>query len=336
MDLIFGSVLKVVIMAPLLFMAVVCVAETNPSPLVVNDTWTSAGAEHVYGFPDTKSGQKGTLTLTTDALSFVDKTSDTHIPRSTILAVSDGSDRVEMGGKTGMILRMVIPDGGGLAAGAVMHHRVGMLTVEYVDVRGGMHSAVFNMSPAQAEAGIADFTRVPVPVRAPAMPERCAGESAGEVNPGSVLVETPDWEHAQVPAAYRALVYEHVITRLQGVKGVSHVYRDGETPVDGACPAYTVRIAVQNFKPGNQVERAALGPAGMFVGVTELSFAFNLKDASGHYDQSKQIKTKVRIQTESTGVADKFAKALAKDYVALLKDEGSTSQHLDTTKQKSL
>jgi hypothetical protein len=42
-----------------------------------------------------------------------------------------------------MALRAVIPDGGGVAAAAVMHHRVDMLTVEYRDWRGAIHGAVF-------------------------------------------------------------------------------------------------------------------------------------------------------------------------------------------------
>jgi hypothetical protein len=285
--------------------------------------WSSLAAEHVYGFPDIKAGKNGTLTLSADALTFTSKSAQSTIPRSSILAVSNGSDRVEIWGTTGQLMRMIIPDGGGLAAAAVMHHRVGMLTIDFVDVHGGKHSAVFTMPPIQADAGLAKFSAIPTTIHPPTAAMACTNAA---INPGSVLVDAPDWEGAQVPAAYRGLVYEHVMSRLQSVKGVSHVYRNGELPSDGSCPAYTIKISVQAFKQGNQIRRAALGPVGLFVGTTQVSFDFNLTDAKGHLDQSEQVKTAIRTQAESMTVADKFAKALAKHYVAALKRQEATTR----------
>lgn len=320
--------LRIVLFGILLPLALssVAMAQTDAPTGRTQTTWTTSGAEHVYGFPDAKSGKKGTLVLSADALTFTNRTSNSSIPRSTILAVSNGSDRVELFGTTGRIVRMMIPDGGGLAAAAVMHHRVGMLTIDFVDARGGRHAAVFNMPPVQADAGLAMFSQTPVALQPPAAANTC-GDRA--INPGSVLVATPNWDNAQVPAAYRALVYEHVVNRLQGVKGVNHVYRDGEVPLDGACPAYTVHISVRTFKQGNQIERASLGPVGMFIGATQVSFDFNLTDASGRLNQSEQVKASIRMESESTGVADKLAKALAKQYLASLKSQKIPAQNVE-------
>ena len=215
-------------------------------------------------------------------------------------------------------MRMLIPDGGGLAAGALLHHRVGMLTVDFLDPRGGKHGAVFNMTPAQADAALAMFRKTPVASHPPAESILCGNKA---IDPASVLVLTPHWEAADVPAAYRALVFEHVVTRLKAVKSVNHVYRDGETIPDNVCPAYTIQISVKTFNPGNQIERASLGPIGMFVGTTHIAFDFNLTDASGRLNQNEEIKTSMRMQSESTAVADMFAKSLAKRYVASLKKE---------------
>ena len=306
-------------------------AQSNPTR-DTQLTWSTSGAEHVYGFPDTKSGKKGTLVLSADTLTFTDKASNSSIPRSTILAVSNGSDRVELFGTTGRIVRMMIPDGGGLAAAAVMHHRVGMLTIDFVDAWGGRHAAVFNMPPAQAEAGVALFSQTPVASQPPPSPNICANRA---VTPGSVLVATPNWNNAQVPAAYRALVYEHVVNRLQGLKGVSRVYRDGSVPSDGACSAYTVRISVRRFKQGNQIERASLGPVGMFVGATQLSFDFKITDPSGRVNQSEQVKASIRMESESTGVADKLAKALAKQYLATLKSQEAAAPNVQVAEESA-
>jgi hypothetical protein len=308
-------------------------AQTNaPVKSDAASSWSAPAAKHVYGFPDTKAGKQGVLVLSADALTFTNKSSNSSIPRNSILAVSDGSDRVEMWGTTGQLVRMVIPDGGGLAAAAVMHRRVGMLTVDFVDGRGGTHSAVFNMPPAQADAALAKFSETPLPAQPTTVKNSCVDIAA---NPGSVLVDAPNWEHADVPTAYRALVYEHVVNRLQRVKGVSHVYRDGEVPLDGSCPAYTIKISVQAFRQGNQIERAALGPVGMFVGTTQVSFDFKLTDASGHLNQSEQVKAAIRMQSESTEVAGKFAKTLAKHYVASLKSEEAAAQHTQAVGQNS-
>jgi len=295
-------------------------------------TWTASAAKHVYGFPEITAGKTGMLTLNADTLIFTNKSANSSIPRSSILAVSNGSDRVELWGTTGRLVRMAIPKGGGLAAAAVMHHRVGMLTVDFVDVRGGKHSAVFNMPPSQAEAGLTMFSQIPVSSQPPVATDPCAGKPASL---GSVLVASPNWEHAQVPAAYRALVYEHVVNRLQGVKGVSHAYRDGEVPADGACPAYTVSISIRTFRQGNQIKRATLGPLGMFFGTTQAAFDFKLTDASGNLNQSEQIKAAIRGESESTEVADKFAKNLAKHYVASLKSEEATAQRVQPIVQNS-
>jgi hypothetical protein len=284
-------------------------------------TWSTTSAEHVYGLPDVKAGKKGTLTLDPDSLTFTSKSSKAVILRDQILAVSDGSDRVELWGTTGQVMRMLIPDGGGLAAGAVLHHRVGMLTVDFLDPRGGKHGAVFDMTPAQADAAVAIFSKTPVEPHPLAQSITCRNTA---IDPASVLVLSPHWEAADVPAAYRALVFEHVVTRLKAGRGVNHVYRYGEVIPGNVCPAYTVQISVKSFKPGNQIKRASLGPIGMFVGTTQIAFDFNLTDASGRINQNEEIKTSMRMQSESTAVADMFAKSLAKHYIASLKKEEET------------
>jgi len=123
-----------------------------------------------------------------------------------------------------------------------------------------------------------------------------------------------------VPAAYRALVYEHLIDRIQSTKEVAHVYRDGEGNGQGACPQYTVHISIAAFKEGSSVKRAFLGPAGMFVGATQMKFDVAFTDASGKLSTSEQITATIRGESESTGVADHVAKDVAKHYTKALKN----------------
>jgi hypothetical protein len=119
-----------------------------------------------------------------------------------------------------------------------------------------------------------------------------------------------------VPAAYRALVYEHIVDRMQHVEGAGHVYRVGERNSPAACPKYTVTISVVSFKPGSQVKRATLGPIGFFAGTTQMDFMAKITDAPGSLDATDQFKTTMRGESQSQGVADGVAKKLAKYYAS--------------------
>ncbi|HWW96838.1 MAG TPA: hypothetical protein VNY74_04040 [Edaphobacter sp.] len=278
-------------------------------------TWQSTSVQHAYGLPDTKKNAKGTLIVNPDGLTFTTKSSSSALPHRSIVAVSAGNQRVELWGMKGRLLRMAIPDGGGIAAAGVMHHRVDMLTVEFNDSRGGYHGAVFYLPANEAERALQSFAQMP-PVSREAVNTVCQG---GPVKPGSVLVSAPTWDQVEVPAAYRALVYEHLIDRLQHVQGIGHVYRDGESNTETGCPQYTVHIAIAGFAQGSQVKRAVMGPVGMFVGTTQMTFDAAFTDASGRWNTHEQVKATVRGESESINVADSVAKTIAKHYASAKK-----------------
>jgi hypothetical protein len=220
----------------------------------------------------------------------------------------------------GRLLRMAIPNGGGIAAAGVMHHRVDMLTVEYVDGRSGYHAAVFYLPANEAEHALQSFATLPVVHR-----EMEDAACQGAVKPESVLVEAPVWEQVEVPAAYRALVYEHLVDRLQHVEGVGRVYRNGENTIGSECPQYTVHISIAGFSQGSQVKRAVMGPIGMFVGTTNMTFNATFTDASGRFNTHEQVKATVRGESESMNVADGVAKSLAKHYASAKKQFEKTN-----------
>lgn len=296
------------------------VTQDHPN-LATSAVWQSTKAEHVYGFPEIKHNKKGTLTLTAVALTFTAKSGNASVQRSSITAVSVGSQRVKIWGSTGRLLRMMIPDEGGGAAAAIMHHRVDLLTVEFNDSKGGNHSAVFFLPANEAEHALQNFTLAPAAHRQ-VSETNCQN---APIEPKSVLVSAPDWDNAEVPAAYRALVYEHVVDRLQQTKDVGHVYRDGDDDGHSPCPQYTVHISIVTFKEGDSVTRAALGSIGEFVGTTQMKFDVTITDAPGKLNIRKKITTTMRGETESTDVADHVAKTVAKHYVAVLNRAGKSA-----------
>jgi hypothetical protein len=296
------------------------VTQDHPN-LATAAVWQSTKAEHVYGFPEIKHNKKGTLTLSADALTFTAKSGNASVLRSSVTAVSAGNQRVEIWGSTGRLLRMMIPDGGGDAAAAIMHHRVDLLTVEFNGSKGGNHSAVFFLPAKEAEHALQNFALAPAAHRQ-VSDANCQN---APIEPKSILVSFPDWDNAEVPAAYRALVYEHVVDRLQQAKDVGHVYRDGEDDGNSPCPQYTVHISIVTFKEGDSVTRAALGSIGEFVGTTQMKFDVTITDTSGKLNIRKQITATMRGETESTDVADRVAKTVAKHYVAVLNRAGKSA-----------
>ncbi|WP_263411406.1 hypothetical protein [Terriglobus tenax] len=286
------------------------------------DAWAVSHAQHAYGLPDVKPKQKGVLRLDSHGLSFTGKASYS-IPHVSILAISNGTERVEMWGMKGRILRMAIPNGGGIAAAGVMHHKESSLTVEFHDSLGGYHAAVFLVPVADAEHVMAAFTpraeeregmEALVDAEAPVATvkrDACAGVVP---RPGSVLIASPVWEQAEVPASYRALVYEHMIERMQKVKGVTQVLREGEQGAHRGCPQSTVHIAIVSYRPGSQVKRAVMGPAGMFAGTTQMVFHVTMSDQPGAWQVAEDVKATVRGETESKNVADAVAKKVAKSF----------------------
>jgi len=308
-SLLFLSLHALLCMPPTALAAVTKSADTGNNHVAV---WQSTSVQHAYGLPDTKKNDKGTLLVTSDGLTFTTKSSHTSLQQGSIVAVSAGNQRVELWGMKGRLLRMAIPNGGGIAAAGVMHHRVDMLTVEFNDSRGGYHGAVFYLPANEAERALQSFAQMPSDDREAANTV-CQG---GPVQPGSVLVSAPAWDQVEVPAVYRAMVYEHLVDRLQHLQGVGHVYRDGEIDAQSGCPQYTVQIAISGFKPGSQVKRAVMGPVGMFVGTTQMKFDATFTDASGKLNTHEEIKATVRGESESTNVADSVAKTVTKHYAA--------------------
>jgi hypothetical protein len=75
-----------------------------------------------------------------------------------------------------------------------------------------------------------------------------------------------------------------------------------------------MRLSTTGFKPGSQVERASMGPAGFFVGVTQMTVNLVITDANGTTVLRDQIKASQRGEPESMNVIDKVAKQVVKKW----------------------
>lgn len=283
--------------------------------------WSSAQAEHIYGFPEVKAKDKGTLQITAQALSFSSKTGSAAIPLSSILAVDSGKERVELWGVKGQLLRMAMPNGSGLLAATVMHHRIDMLTVEFLDPQNGYHAAVFLLPAKEADRAVKAIHVDPEP-RPGYVWSTC---DKTLIRSRTIRVPLPAWNEMGIPAVYRALVYEHVIDELQKSGQFDHVYRDGEEDAQHGCAQYTAQISLMDFKAGNQVERASMGPVGMFLGTTQMLLDVRVTEAGGKTLFQEQARATIRGESESTKVAASIAKKLVKKFTKTWKQPGTAS-----------
>lgn len=284
-------------------------------------SWSSDSAQHVYGLPEVSAKVKGTLRLTSTELVFSSKSAHFAVPLQSVIALSAGDQRVELWGTKGRVLRMLIPNGGGLAAAGFMHHKIDTLTVEFLDSRGGYHGAVFFLPGNEAQGALNKVRNLPASLR---IPSDSACE-AGTIRPRSVRVSSPQSGQMDLPVAYRVLVYERLLRNLQKAGQFEHVYRDGELDAQNQCAQYTVELSLTGFKQGSQVKRATMGPVGMFVGATQLAFDLKVSDAQGRKDFQQQVKASVRSESESINVTDGVAKKLSKQVLAVQKSEGVRS-----------
>jgi hypothetical protein len=259
--------------------------------------------------PDVKAKENGTLVITPQQLRFTGKSSSSTIDLPSIVALSAGNERVELWGMKGRLMRMAVPYGGGAAFATFMHHQRDMLTVEFVDSQGAYHGSVFYLPGNEAEQALRTITPSPIAHHNGSNPP-C---EAASIEPHSILVKQLTSDQSDFPVAYRVLVYEHVIDRLRQATG-NVVHRDGVTDDRGECSQYTMRLSTTAFKPGSQVKRASMGPAGFFVGVTQITLNLEITDAKGTTVTREQIKASQRGESESMNVIDKIAQQVVKKW----------------------
>jgi len=276
--------------------------ESDASPLDL------AHAIYLVGLPDVGARTKGDLSLSFDALEFDSGELHADIPLKQITAVNIGNERTEKGGTAGQMARRVIPFGGGPALAVASQEWVDLLTVEYRDSVQGYHGAVFVLPTKQAlglQQKILAKVSPPQPMAVTACPD--APQSAA-----SVLVAPIEASGVDLPAEYRVLLYEHLITELQFRRPSNTYLRAGDSSSGPRCTTLTLHVTVNGFKKGNQVLRASTGPLGKFLGTTSISSHVTLDNQHGKTVFDSQLKKSNRRDSDSLNLANSIAKAISK------------------------
>jgi len=112
----------------------------------------SIRATHLVGWPNTKSNCKGTLSTQDKVLQFHQGAKPfAQVDIASVRDVFMGEETMQVGGLPMKIGKAAAPYGGGRVVSLFAHKKYDTLTLEYVDVDGGVHGAIFQVAKGQGE-----------------------------------------------------------------------------------------------------------------------------------------------------------------------------------------
>jgi hypothetical protein len=330
--------------------AIVTVSVQQPTALAASRTtaahlaadnvteWSRSGVRHLIGLPGIQQKTDGRLWVTPQRIGFESAGGSVTIESTQIRNLSVGTERFLKGGAPGRLLRTGVPVGGGLAIGlsglsqvfSVIPAAVGLaaslasqgsediVTVEYVDPRDGYHAAVFTM-PRHAADGISErFASSHSPLDPAQSRENCPASGSQQTALSLLPVIN---NGVDLPAEYRALIYEHLLLRLQTTRGRLRAFRSGAPDGSSGCNGWQVSIQVRSFQRGNSVKRALLGPVGLFAGVTSLQCRLVVTDSRGKSLLEEEVSAGMRGDSESLDLGATIAKSIERRILKFLPAE---------------
>jgi hypothetical protein len=147
----FGGHALISLWALLLCSGVGTLAQSATTTSKVNPPF-SIHATHLMGWPNTKSNCNGTLSTQDNVLRF--QQGGKPLAQVDIASVRDvflGEETMQVGGLPMKIGKAAAPYGGGRVVSLFAHKKYDTLTLEYVDVDGGVHGAIFQVTKGQGE-----------------------------------------------------------------------------------------------------------------------------------------------------------------------------------------
>ncbi|HVP43861.1 MAG TPA: hypothetical protein VMS96_10540 [Terriglobales bacterium] len=154
---------------------------------VAQTTATPPTFHHVLGLEGAKQGAKGTVAITGGALVFTPASGAAlKLPAGKIQDISIGNDSKRTLSGIGQVT-MLAPYGSGRIL-SLFRQKLDVLTVAYRDDNGGLHGAIFSMSPGQAvplkkallEAGAKSSTPLEEP-----KPAKAKGSASQKTEPAA-------------------------------------------------------------------------------------------------------------------------------------------------------
>jgi hypothetical protein len=293
---------------PFLWMPSAKAQENAPN---ANRQVSSDKARYVVGFEHVHKGADGILEYRDDEIVFSESTAVETIRRDELVDAFSGTERAERGGTAGQVARFAVPYGGGAVLGAVSEKEVGLLTIDFSDPNGGLHSAVFVMEKSDAIRAARDLESAKDRKESPQFNKSCEVDAVvGAVQ----IAEIRAGPTVPLPAEYRAIMYEHLLSLSEVKTHTPRLIRLGDA--SGNCAPLSLSLQVTGLSKGNAAVRASSGPIGLFANVTSILVHVTVTERGGRIVLDSVEKGTRRGDKESlnaaVSVADKIGKDLRK------------------------
>jgi hypothetical protein len=107
---------------------------------------------HILGFEGARQNASGELRIQGDAMQFQQRGNPAALVTiSSIQNVFVGGADKQVGGTAMTLSKAAVPFGGGRVVSLFSHKKYDSLTVEYLDINGGFHGAIFQLNKGQAQ-----------------------------------------------------------------------------------------------------------------------------------------------------------------------------------------
>jgi hypothetical protein len=230
-------------------------------------------AVQLIGLTGVKQNAKGALKVDNGILQFVHGKTNADITAASIQDVVTGDDTQRSVGGTVGVMSMAAPYGGGRFL-SLFRKKIDTLTIQYREVGGALHGAIFTMPVGDANAikaaiisGGAHTTTTGQPTT-----DAFSGKEqnvlqfpqhlSGKINASAIQVEMIQSDEIKLPAEFQTALYENLIHQIEKQGKFQHVYRDGDRTAASTPDLVVLHSTVRGFKAGSERARQVTTVAG--------------------------------------------------------------------------
>src|SRR5467141_3984517 len=286
----------------------VCTAQEAPGPVK---------AVQLIGLTGVKENAKGTLKVETGNLHFVRGKANAEVSATSIQDVVTGADSEKAVGKTIGMISMAAPYGGGRFL-SLFRKKIDTLTVQYRDVNGGLHGAIFTTPVGAANAIKTQLVSEGIHATPAGEPATAAFSSkeqnappspehlSAKIKASAIQVAMIQSNEIKLPAEFQIALYENLVHQLEK-QGFSHVYRDGDRNAASVADLVVLRSTVRGFKAGSEKARQVTTVSG----ATSITVHCQFTRPDGTSVLERDVNGKVRFLGGNLRATYDFAKKAA-------------------------
>ena len=283
------------------------------------ETPATVKAVQLIGLTGVKQNAKGTLKVENGNLQFVHGKAQSDVNAASIQDVVAGDDTQRAVGGTVGVISMAAPYGGGRFL-SLFRKKIDTLTVQYRDVDGGLHGAIFTMpvgaaSPIKTKLVSEGAHTIPTGERTTATPSSTDQNGApsqehlsAKIKASAIQVDMIQSDEIKLPAEFQIALYENLVHQIEKQRTFQHVYRDGDRTAAGVPDLVVLHSTVRGFKAGSERARQVTTVAG----ATSITVHCQFSNSDAKPVLERDVKGKVRFFGGNLKATYDFAKKAAR------------------------